>query len=197
MLRYNTGKPLMSLLPSALIDAVANDDYVTMPQLLLIDTAQVLTFGAKKYAANNWRKSGSWIAVLDSMFRHMYKVLNGTEIRDVESGIPHAAHAMCNIGFLLEFAAEGDGTDDRYVTKREKQGLRRSGSNLNNVFYNLVEWKDGASVTYLQDAALGLAEWYEFQPDDYRKIIPPPAPEPVISPDMVKAQLSRLGEYNK
>lgn len=186
MLRYNSGKPLMSLLPSSLIDAVSEYNYVEMPQLLLIDTAHVLTFGAKKYTANNWRKSGSWIAVLDSMWRHMYKVLDGKEVRDPESGIPHAAHVLCNIGFLLEFAAEEDGVDDRYKTKRKTQGFRRSSSSLNDVFYNLLEYNDGRSQTHLEDAALGLAKWYEVQTDEYRKIIPP-VPE-------VKLPLEEIGK---
>lgn len=73
-----------------------------VPPLMLEQLAEVLTFGAKKYGANNWRNledaRGRYIA---AAFRHMAAWRKGEE-RDQESGLHHLAHAMCCMAFLGE-----------------------------------------------------------------------------------------------
>ena len=62
--------------------------------------AEVLTFGVEKgYREESWREVEvkRYIA---STLRHFYAFQLG-EDRDPESGLPHLAHALTNIGFLL------------------------------------------------------------------------------------------------
>lgn len=64
---------------------------------------KVLTFGAKKYAPNNWQKvadpSERYFA---AGMRHLVLYREG-EWLDPETGLPHLAHAICNFMFLLWF----------------------------------------------------------------------------------------------
>lgn len=65
--------------------------------------ARVLGFGADKYSENNWKELSSpkdLARIKAALFRHVVKLVDG-EWSDEESGLPHAAHAMCNLVFLL------------------------------------------------------------------------------------------------
>lgn len=170
MLRYNNGKPPLSLLPTSLILAVSNGEgYYGMNTLLLDDTAQVLGYGARKYDAENWRKAGPWKEVLDCAMRHMHKMFRG-ETHDDESGVHHAAHVMCNIGFLLEFVTTGDGEDNRYEEDRIKH-LDYEVNTINSVYDLLLMWKDGDNQA-LAVAAYQLAAWYENLSPEVRALRP-------------------------
>lgn len=59
---------------------------------------QVLEFGAKKYAPKNWMKGLDPVEILESMQRHLGKLLDGEEI-DPESGLHHMGHIQCNAMF--------------------------------------------------------------------------------------------------
>lgn len=62
--------------------------------------ADVLEFGAKKYARNNWRKGYiDKFSAADSLYRHLRQMILGDE-PDKESGLPHIGHLMCNVMFL-------------------------------------------------------------------------------------------------
>jgi hypothetical protein len=76
-------------------------------------TADVLKFGAQKYAAHNWRKGFAWSRPLAAAMRHI-TAFNDGEDRDPESGLSHLAHAACCIMFLLEFEKTHPELDDRY-----------------------------------------------------------------------------------
>ena len=62
--RYNSGKPRFSLITP----------------IGLTELAKVYTFGAIKYAANNWRKGLSWTETADSAMRHINAWLDGENI---------------------------------------------------------------------------------------------------------------------
>jgi hypothetical protein len=96
--KYDTGKVQMELLSVPAMTAIA----------------EVLTFGAKKYDAHNWRKGFKWSRLFGAMLRHTFAAMSG-EDRDPESGLLHLAHAGCCIMFLLEHAICGLGQDDRYI----------------------------------------------------------------------------------
>lgn len=65
--------------------------------------AEVLTFGAQKYAANSWQYvPNARERYRDAMDRHMLAHDMG-EIQDSESGLPHIYHAACCMMFLLWF----------------------------------------------------------------------------------------------
>lgn len=62
--------------------------------LALEGLSAVLAFGAKKYAAHNWRGGISWSRLLAALLRHSFAILRG-ELVDQESGLPHIDHVGC------------------------------------------------------------------------------------------------------
>lgn len=77
-------------------------EYGLLPPLALEETVRVLTFGAQKYARNNWQKvPDSKRRYFDALERHVWAWKKG-EQNDPESGIHHLAHAMCCLMFLFE-----------------------------------------------------------------------------------------------
>lgn len=92
--RYNEGKPDFSLIPLCTME----------------DEARVWSYGKKKYAAWNWCKGMDWDVPFSCLMRHMAHWQRGEE-NDQESGLPHLAHAMCNLRMLTLFSRtykEGD-----------------------------------------------------------------------------------------
>jgi hypothetical protein len=85
-MKYDEDKPSYTLIPANSEEAVA----------------KVLTFGAKKYDRDNWKKvnNAEWRYV-DAALRHISSHRRGETI-DPESGLPHLAHAICSLYFLLE-----------------------------------------------------------------------------------------------
>ena len=89
-IKYDSAKPRMNLLPPKAI----------------MEVAKVLTFGAEKYDAENWRK-------LDDLqnrytagaLRHIFAHMDG-EKDDPESNISHLAHALCCLLYKLEIELE-------------------------------------------------------------------------------------------
>lgn len=84
--------------------------------LALEGLAAVLTFGAKKYADNNWRGGISYTRLLGALFRHGFSVLRG-EDTDPESGLPHIDHLGCCWMFLSNMMKTRKDLDDRYHSK--------------------------------------------------------------------------------
>lgn len=75
--------------------------------------AAVLAFGAKKYAAHNWRGGISYSRVLAAALRHLFAILRAEDI-DSESGLPHVDHLGCCWMFLSNFMKTRPDLDDRY-----------------------------------------------------------------------------------
>lgn len=69
-------------------------------------TAEVLTLGAEKYSAGNWKNCEDRARYEDALLRHIYDYLQGNK-RDDESGVSHLYHAACNLMFLDAFDREG------------------------------------------------------------------------------------------
>ena len=68
--------------------------------------ARVLTFGAEKYARDNWRKVPDMdVRYMDAALRHLNAYRRGESV-DSESGESHLAHAACCIMFLLQTKEE-------------------------------------------------------------------------------------------
>ena len=93
----SASKPRLELLPSAALEQIA----------------QVLTFGAAKYAANNWCRGARWGRYYAALLRHLFAWWRG-EDRDPETGLSHLAHAGCCLLFLMEYQRNGWGADDRF-----------------------------------------------------------------------------------
>jgi hypothetical protein len=178
MLRYNEGKNPLSLIPSSFIEAIfsnAMECHSVVPTKLIWLTGQVLNFGAQKYSAHNWRKGGSWSSVMNSALRHLLKMIDGQKI-DPESNLSEAGHLGCNIAFLLEFASQGVGDDDRYVSPAAPEGIDAEPQpSLIWVLNELLAWRDGGPLHHLQIAAWELARWVEWDSHD-----PQPVPDNVI-----------------
>lgn len=79
----------------------------------LEDVGRVLGFGAKKYAAHNWRGGIALSRLLGSSLRHLFSLLRGMDV-DEESGISHAAHLGCNAMFLHWMMKNKPELDDRW-----------------------------------------------------------------------------------
>lgn len=93
-------------------------DWSLVPFEALEGMADVLTFGAKKYASWNWTDGGgfSYSRVLRSCLRHMFAFMRG-EDNDPESGLSHISHAQCNLLFLAYYIRDKKkfNKDDRNV----------------------------------------------------------------------------------
>jgi hypothetical protein len=79
----------------------------------LEEVAKVLGFGAKKYAAHNWRGGISQDRLMSALLRHVHAFLDG-EDNDPESGLPHLAHAGCCLMFALNMHLTRPDMDDRH-----------------------------------------------------------------------------------
>lgn len=67
------------------------------------EVAAILEFGARKYEANSWQTvAGAEGRYLAALLRHITAYQRGEEL-DAESGLPHLAHAACNLMFLRWF----------------------------------------------------------------------------------------------
>lgn len=97
-LKFDGGKPPMSLIDRHAIEQIS----------------MVLAFGAKKYAAHNWRQGIAYSRLLDAALRHLYAFADGEDL-DPESGLSHIAHAGCCIVFLLGMIHSRPDLDDRYA----------------------------------------------------------------------------------
>ena len=83
-----------------------------IPAWALNELGKVYTFGAKKYADNNWRKGMKWSRVLGSLKRHLNYIENGEDF-DTESNLYHVAHVAWNAITLLEYYKIYPQGDDR------------------------------------------------------------------------------------
>lgn len=97
-IKHDGSKPKLDLLPFRAINEVG----------------EVLTFGAQKYDAHNWRQGFAYGRLVAAALRHIFSWTNGEDL-DPETNKSHLAHAACCILFLLELVITNTGTDDRYV----------------------------------------------------------------------------------
>jgi len=82
-----------------------------LPASALMEVATVLTFGARKYGAGNWRKTPSRARYLAALLRHLFARMGGERI-DRESNCPHLAHVAACALFLVSCEVEELGVDD-------------------------------------------------------------------------------------
>ena len=91
-MKFDQGKPLWRLLPWIAVKAVV----------------AVLTFGALKYAPNNWLYvKNADERYIDAALRHLTAYMSG-EKNDSETGLNHLAHCICCLLFLLHFDETGE-----------------------------------------------------------------------------------------
>lgn len=83
-----------------------------VPPELIFSVADVLDFGAKKYAPRGWEEGMKWSRVFGALMRHMWDWWRGENF-DPETGKSHLHHAGCCISFLIAYEARKVGEDDR------------------------------------------------------------------------------------
>jgi hypothetical protein len=95
--KHDNDKPMMSLLP---FDA-------------LVEVSKVLTFGAKKYAPDNWKIVPNYKERYESALLRHFSAYKSGELKDNESDCSHLAHLVCCGLFLLyKELEESEGKDD-------------------------------------------------------------------------------------
>lgn len=98
--KKDEGKPRWELVP---FDAIRG-------------VVEILTFGAKKYAARNWERGIAYGRVFGAIMRHLTAWWGGENL-DPESGKSHLDHAMCELMFLSSYEKRGmTSFDDRPTT---------------------------------------------------------------------------------
>lgn len=100
--KHDSGKAPLSLLDRKALESIA----------------EVLAFGAEKYAAHNWRAGFDHTRLSDAALRHIFAWIDG-EDADPESGLSHIAHAQCCLMFLQRMIIEKPERDDRYKEKAQ------------------------------------------------------------------------------
>jgi hypothetical protein len=94
-IKHDTTKPRFTLLPWASVRHVVD----------------VLEFGARKYAVDNWQRvADARQRYTDAALRHVIAMAEG-ETHDPESGLYHAAHAVCCLLFIMWFD-DREGAED-------------------------------------------------------------------------------------
>lgn len=95
--KFDAAKPPMALLDADYLEGVAN----------------VLGFGANKYASHNWRNGISYSRLISAAYRHLGAINRGEDI-DPESGLGHAYHLGCCVMFLASMMKTRPDLDDRW-----------------------------------------------------------------------------------
>jgi len=84
--------------------------YDLVPMGVMSKVVNVLTFGAKKYADDNWQHvDNPRKRYYAAMHRHIESWWEGEKV-DPETKIHHLAHAICCAMFLIWFDGEDNGT---------------------------------------------------------------------------------------
>ena len=88
-----------------------------IPPQFVEGIAEVLKYGAQKYAPNNWMRGMSWETVAGGILRHVTAFRRGEEM-DPETGLPHLHHAACGLMFLSWYAHGPQESEHREMDDR-------------------------------------------------------------------------------
>ena len=105
-LKFDAGKIRMDLLDPSFTEGVA----------------EVLTFGARKYAPDNWRNGIQYTRLIAAIHRHLAAIQRGEDY-DAESKLPHVYHIGCCVQFLGWMMQNKPEMDDRWHTKEENVSI--------------------------------------------------------------------------
>lgn len=101
--KFDNGKPMLALIPARAI----------------IEVGKVMSYGAKKYGSHNYLGGISHLRLLSAALRHTWAYISG-EDNDIESGLPHWAHACACFLMLGEMIVEHPSLDDRFKPVKEE-----------------------------------------------------------------------------
>jgi hypothetical protein len=86
-----------------------------IPPVAILEEAQVMKLGARKYGPFNWTKDPvSASTYYSAAIRHLMAWYTGERL-DPESGCSHLAHARASLAILLDCESAGALHDDRPV----------------------------------------------------------------------------------
>jgi hypothetical protein len=77
--------------------------YDLVPTRTIRRLAEVLTYGAEKYEPNGWQHIDEPVSRYTAAAMRHFEAWRSGEYSDPESELPHLAHCLANIAFLLEF----------------------------------------------------------------------------------------------
>lgn len=84
-----------------------------VPPRVLLEVAQAMMEGSKKYGIYNYRKAGVHFSTYySSTFRHLISWFEGNDI-DEDSGLSHVTKAIAGLVVLRDSMIEGNFIDDR------------------------------------------------------------------------------------
>lgn len=84
-----------------------------VPPCAIIEIAEAMKDGAKKYGAYNWRKKKVRMTVyLDALLRHTLALIDGDD-KTRDSGVSNLAAIGANISILIDAKETGNLIDDR------------------------------------------------------------------------------------
>lgn len=87
-------------------DDSAKRRYSLLPKGAVNSVVDVLEAGAIKYSVDNWQQvPNARTRYYDAAMRHIDAWFNG-DLKDAETGLPHLAHAICCLMFLIWFDDE-------------------------------------------------------------------------------------------
>jgi hypothetical protein len=90
VVKHDSGKPDLSLVPKAFLDA----------------TARALMYGEKKYSRGNYRKGMDSHRLIAACLRHI-TAWQWSEDNDAESGLSHLDHAAACLAMLIDLRSMG------------------------------------------------------------------------------------------
>jgi hypothetical protein len=90
------------------------EQYSLIPVEAMAQVARVYAHGAEKYSRNNWRLGYDWHLSYDAMQRHLTAFWGGQDL-DLDSGLPHLAHAVFHALTLLTYLS-----DAKYKSKDDR-----------------------------------------------------------------------------
>lgn len=91
----------------------AKEPIALLSRVWLLGVAKVMGFGAKKYAAHNWRGGIERSRLISAALRHILAYNEG-EDTDPETGLSHLDHASCCLMFARELHETRPDLDDRF-----------------------------------------------------------------------------------
>lgn len=93
--------------------------YDLLPPFAIEKVVKILTFGAEKYAPDNWKHVDHWKErYTAALMRHLEAYRKGESV-DPESGESHLAHLLCCGIFLLEKELEEEIFDNFFDLHNE------------------------------------------------------------------------------
>jgi hypothetical protein len=112
LVRFGTGRGGSEAIWSAFAIVACELDAENPDESAQFHMASVLAHGAQKYDAHNWRKGFAWSRLWRASYGHIVSHMRGEET-ELRVGLPHLAHALCALMFLVVHQRDGLGVDDR------------------------------------------------------------------------------------